>query len=41
MQFRDDKLLEPVARGVVNLIALAEVAYSDCDVVHALPILSL
>jgi hypothetical protein len=34
MDPRHDKLLEAVARGVVDLVALAEVAYSDCDVGH-------
>ena len=33
-QFRDDKLLEPVARRVVDVIALAEVLYADGDVGH-------
>ena len=39
-QFRDDKLLEPITRSVVDLVALAEVAYSDCDVGHAYLLLS-
>ena len=33
-QFGDDELLEPVVGGGVDLVALAEVAYSDCDVGH-------
>ena len=35
-QFGDDELLESIMRGVVDLVALAEVAYSDCDVGHEL-----
>ena len=35
-QFRDDKLLEPVTRSVVDVIALAEVAYANGDVGHIL-----
>lgn len=35
-QFRDDKLLEPVVWLIVNLVALAEVAYAKGDVGHIL-----
>ena len=33
---REDKLLEPVARGGVDLVALAKIAYTDGDVGHGL-----
>lgn len=35
LQTRDDKLLEPVTRIVVDVVALAEVLYFDGDVGHA------
>lgn len=35
-QLRHDKLFEPVAWVVVDMVALAEVAYADGDVGHAL-----
>ena len=34
MDPRHDELLESIMRGVVDLVAFAEVAYSDCDVGH-------
>ena len=35
-QYWDDKLLESVMQGVVDLVELAEGSYEDCDVEHLL-----